>query len=90
MRSSRTRSGSPIYCAAPERSAGRPRFAYLPFGGGARQCVGSSFALLESRLVLATLGQRFRPRLLPGHPVATDATFTLRPRHGLRMTIEAR
>ena len=39
----------------PERSAGRPRFAYLPFGGGARQCVGASFAMLESRLVLATL-----------------------------------
>lgn len=72
----------------PERSAGRPRFAYLPFGGGARQCVGASFAMLESRLVLATLAQRFRPQLVPGHPVVTDATFTLRPRHGLRMTIE--
>jgi cytochrome P450 len=74
----------------PERSAGRPRCAYLPCGAGARQCVGASFALLEARLVLATLAQRFRPRLVSGHPVATDATFTLRPRHGLRMTIEAR
>jgi cytochrome P450 len=75
---------------SPERSASRPRFAYLPFGGGARQCVGSSFAMLESRLVLAILAQRFRPRLVPGHPVVPDPTFTLRPRFGLPMTPEAR
>jgi cytochrome P450 len=72
------------------RSAGRPRFAYLPFSGGARQCVGSSFAMLEARLVLAMLAQRFRLRLVPGHPVVPDPTFTLRPRFGLPMVIEAR
>jgi cytochrome P450 len=74
----------------PARSAGRPRFAYLPFGGGARQCVGSSFAMLETRLVLATLAQRFRARPVSGHPVVPDPTFTLRPRFGLPMTIQAR
>jgi cytochrome P450 len=74
----------------PERSAGRPRFAYLPFGGGARQCVGASLAMLETRLVLATLAQRFRPRLVSGHPVVPDPTFTLRPRFGLPMTVHAR
>jgi cytochrome P450 len=75
---------------SPERSAGRPRFAYLPFGGGARQCVGASFAMLELRLCLAILAQRFRPRMVRDHPVVLDATFTLRPRHGLRMMIERR
>lgn len=75
---------------SPERSADRPRFTFLPFGGGARQCVGSSLALLESRLVLASAAQRYRARLVPGHPVIPDPTFTLRPRYGVRMTLHAR
>jgi len=74
----------------PERSAGRPRFAYLPFGGGARQCVGSTLALLETRLVLAMAAQRFLPKLVPGHRVILDPTFSLRPRGSLPMTLRAR
>jgi cytochrome P450 len=74
----------------PERSEGRPRFAYFPFGGGARQCIGNNFALMEAQLAIATLAQRFTLDLLPGHPVEPDPTFTLRPRHGLMMTIKER
>ena len=65
-------------------------FAYLPFGGGPRQCIGRSFALVEAQLVLATLVTRFRLTLQPGHVVAPEALVTLRPRDGLLMTVQAR
>lgn len=74
----------------PERSAGRPRFAYFPFGGGPRQCIGNSFAMLEARLVLATIAQRYTLRLVPGHPVVPQVLLTMRPRYGLPMTIHPR
>jgi cytochrome P450 len=67
-----------------------PRFAYFPFSFGARQCIGNSFALMEANLVLATIAQRFRFRLLPSHPVTPLASITLRPRHGLHVSIESR
>ena len=67
-----------------------PRFAYFPFGGGPRQCIGNAFALMEAALVLATIAQRFRFRLVPGHPVVPLASITLRPKHGIRVTLEAR
>ncbi|MDP9381507.1 MAG: cytochrome P450, partial [Chloroflexota bacterium] len=63
---------------------------YFPFGGGPRQCIGAGFALMEMQLVLATLAQRFRLRLVPGHPVEVQPTVTLRPRFGLRMTVHPR
>jgi cytochrome P450 len=74
----------------PERSEGRPRFAYFPFGAGARQCIGNNFALMEAQLALATLAQRFTLDLVPGHPVEPDPTFTLRARHGMMMRIKER
>jgi cytochrome P450 len=74
----------------PARSAGRPPFAYFPFGGGQRQCIGSNFALMEAQLVLATLAQRYTLKLVPGHPVEPEPIVTLRPRHGLRMTLRQR
>jgi cytochrome P450 len=67
-----------------------PRFAYFPFGGGPRQCIGNTFALMETALILATIAQKFRLRLVPGHAVAPIASITLRPRHGIRVTLEAR
>ena len=51
---------------APEAKAERPRFAYFPFGGGGRQCIGESFALMEATLALATIAQRWRLELVPG------------------------
>ena len=70
----------------PERSGSRPRFAYLPFGGGQRQCIGTGLALMEGQLALAMVARRFRFRLVPGHRVEPQALVTLRPRYGLRVT----
>ncbi|PLT35279.1 cytochrome P450 [Bacillus sp. V5-8f] len=68
-----------------------PSFAYFPFGGGPRVCIGNHFALLEAVLVLATIAQRFRVRLIPNHhPVLLYPSITLRPRSGLRMIVEER
>ena len=74
----------------PARSAGRPHFAYFPFGGGPRQCIGNNFALMEAQLILATLAQRYGLRLQPGHVVEPQAMLTLRPRNGVRMTVHER
>jgi cytochrome P450 len=73
----------------PECSASRPRYAYFPFGGGPRQCIGNEFALMEATLVLATVAQRYRLHLVPGHPVEPYPIFTLRPRQGVLMTLHA-
>ena len=70
-----------------ERSQRRPDFAYLPFGGGPRICIGNAFATTEAQLVVATIAQRYRLRLVPGHPVELHPLITLRPRHGIRMTL---
>jgi cytochrome P450 len=74
----------------PERSAGRPRFAYMPFGGGSRVCIGQLLAMTEATLILATIAQRFRLRLKPGHRVAIQNRVTIRPLGGLPMLIERR
>jgi cytochrome P450 len=63
-----------------------PRYAYFPFIGGPRQCIGNTFALLEATIMLATLAQRFRLRLVPGQTVELLPLLTLRPKHGIYMT----
>jgi len=67
-----------------------PAGAYFPFGDGPRRCIGQGFALLESALVLATIAQKYRFKLVPGHPVIPDPLVTLRAKHGIRMTFHAR
>jgi cytochrome P450 len=74
----------------PEAKAARPKFAYFPFGGGARVCIGESFAWMEGILIVAALAQRWRFRLAPGPAVAPQPLITLRPRHGIRMVPELR
>jgi cytochrome P450 len=64
-----------------------PKFAYFPFGGGPRICIGNSFAMMEATLLLARIAQRFRPTLAPGARVATFPSITLRPRYGMKMQI---
>ena len=75
---------------SPQQSAARPRFCYLPFGGGRRICIGAAFALTEAIVLLATLAQRYRLRLAPGHPVEPQGLITLRPRHGMKMLLTRR
>jgi len=72
-----------------ERSAARPAYAYFPFGGGPRICIGNHFAMMEAQLILSTVAQRYQLRLIPGHPVEAQMVITLRPRSGLPMTIHA-
>jgi len=67
-----------------------PRFAYFPFGGGPRLCIGQSFALLESVLLLATIAQRFRLTLIPGQQIVPWASLTLRPKNGIKVKLESR
>jgi len=74
----------------PERSSDRPKFVYLPFGAGPRQCIGNQFALIEAHLVVATLAQGYRLHLVPRHRVEPWPLITLRPRLGMPMIIERR
>ena len=74
----------------PEAKARRTKFAYFPFGAGFRQCIGESFAWMEGILLLATLAQRWKLKLIPGHPVEPEPLITLRPKYGMRMQVEAR
>jgi cytochrome P450 len=71
----------------PERQAERPKFSYFPFGGGPRVCIGEQFAWMEGVLLLATIAQRWRLRLVPGHPIALQPIITLRPKHGVKMSV---
>ena len=68
----------------------RPQFAYFPFGGGARVCIGEHFAKMEATLVLASIAQRFRLSLVPGQAIVPEPKMTLRPRNGIRMRVEQR
>ena len=67
-----------------------PAFAYLPFGGGPRRCIGNTFAMMEAVLLLATMARRYELKLVPGHRVEPFASITLRPRYGMKMTVAAR
>ncbi len=74
----------------PDAREARPQYSYFPFGGGQRRCIGEGFAWMEAILLVATIARRWRMRLVPGHPVAMKPVMTLRPRHGMRMTLARR
>ena len=74
----------------PEAESARPKFAYFPFGGGPRVCIGEQFAWMEAMLLLATLGQRWQMRLAPGQVIAAQPIITLRPKFGMRMALTRR
>ncbi|MBR8836730.1 MAG: cytochrome P450 [Stigonema ocellatum SAG 48.90 = DSM 106950] len=73
---------------APEDSTLRHSYSYFPFGGGPRYCIGKHLALLETQLIVTMMVQKYRLRCVPGHPVEALPGITLRPRYGLRMTVE--
>jgi cytochrome P450 len=75
---------------APEREKQIPKYAYLPFGAGPRVCIGNVFALMEARIILATILQRWTLALAPSQTVRAEQLFTIRPRGGLQMIVTAR
>ncbi|MBI3549139.1 MAG: cytochrome P450 [Elusimicrobia bacterium] len=70
----------------PSRMKSLPRFAYFPFGGGPRQCIGNEFAMMEAMLILATVLQRYTLHLIPGKTAEPEPVITLRPKGGMPMT----
>lgn len=71
----------------PARAVDRPRYAYFPFGGGPRRCLGEHFALQEAQLIVAMVAQRYRLQLVPGHPIIPQPLLALRPRDGVRVML---
>jgi cytochrome P450 len=76
--------------ASDPRNMSLPRFAYFPFGGGPRVCIGAGFAMMEAVLLLATIAQRFRLTLVPGQAVQYLPSVTLRPKSGIHVILHRR
>lgn len=64
-----------------------PKFAYFPFGGGPRLCIGQSFAKMEAALLLTTIAQKFKLELAAGPPPVPQPSITLRPKRGIRVKL---
>ena len=75
---------------SPGNEAARPRFAYIPFGGGPRGCIGNQFAMVEAQLIVASIAQRYRIELAPNQAIRADPLITLRPKPGIRATLATR
>ncbi|GAC1396022.1 MAG: cytochrome P450 [Pyrinomonadaceae bacterium] len=74
----------------PDERARRPQFAYFPFGGGARRCIGENFAWMEGVLLIATMARNWRMRLVPEQNIEAQPRVTLRPKNGIVMQLERR
>jgi cytochrome P450 len=72
---------------APAAVSERPRYAYLPFGGGPRQCIGSEFALMEAHLALAMIVRDYRVAMAVNRPIEPQINTTLRPRRGVPVVV---
>ncbi len=75
---------------SPEQSKGRNRFAYIPFSGGPRFCIGDSFAKMEAVLLLAMVVQRFDVNLVAGQNIDMRNLGTLRPAPGINVLLKER
>ena len=74
----------------PGQEAARHRFAYIPFGGGPRGCIGNHFAMVEAQLIVATVARRYRIEVVPGQRIHAEPLITLRPAPGIRAVLRAR
>jgi len=74
----------------PEYEEMMPKFAYFPFGGGPRVCIGNAFAMMEAQLILATMAQKYRFELESGQQIETNAQVTMSPVNGLKMRVMER
>ncbi|MDE0411500.1 MAG: cytochrome P450, partial [Gammaproteobacteria bacterium] len=72
-----------------DRAVGRSRFAYIPFAAGHRNCIGSYMAVMQSKLVVALIAQRYDLSLVPGHVVEPQAATTMRPKYGMKMHVSS-
>ena len=77
-------------CFETAREADRPPFTYFPFGGGPRQCIGNSFAMMELVLVVTTIAQRCELDRLPGEGMGTSPSITLRAATPITMRVSPR
>ncbi|MFB6079627.1 MAG: cytochrome P450 [Haloferacaceae archaeon] len=75
---------------APDRVAARPRFAYFPFGGGPRSCIGRRLSMLEGKLILATVASRYRLAYARDGPLDLRGSLTMHPREPVEMRVVAR
>ncbi len=73
-----------------ERFSKLPKYAYFPFGGGPRLCIGNNFAMMEAVLILATIAQRYQLKLIPDQKIEVEVAITLRPKYGIKMQLEKR
>jgi cytochrome P450 len=73
-----------------ERSRGRPRFSYFPFGGGPRHCIGKQFSLLEAKLILGTVAQQFELEYANDEPFDLRGSLTMHPDRPVKMRLCAR
>jgi cytochrome P450 len=74
----------------PARETQIPKYAYLPFGGGPRVCIGNTFAMMEARLIFITILQHYRLTLATNQPIQAEQLFTIRPKGGLKMNVVSR
>jgi cytochrome P450 len=80
----------PSRWTSDQDSVSRHKFSYIPFGAAGRKCIGENFAMIEGVLILAAIGQKWKLRLAEGQRVRMDPLMTLRPKYGMRMTVESR
>jgi cytochrome P450 len=71
----------------PEFKAALPKYAYYPFGGGPRLCIGEGFAWMETVLLTAAISRKWRMELLPGQTIEPEPVVTLRPRNGIKIRL---
>ncbi|MFC4359708.1 cytochrome P450 [Halobium salinum] len=74
----------------PERRSERPQFAYFPFGGGPRHCIGRQFSLLEAKLIMGTVGQRYSLEYARDEPFELRGSLTMHPADPMEMRLEER